>query len=51
MITILKMGIGFYQESTYQDRAEIWDNFHAVSLFYRLQLLDEVSGEFWNDET
>lgn len=45
MMTILQMGIGFYQESASHTKLHKWDGFQAVSMFYRMQLLEDIGEE------
>ena len=44
MITVLQIGIKFYQESSLLERSEKWEAFHAVSMFYKLQILRELGN-------
>lgn len=50
MITVLQIGIAFYQESVSREMLQKWENFRAVSMFYRLQWLDEVGEEVLEGE-
>lgn len=49
MLTVLQMGISFYQEACLRKRSAKWDSFHAVSMFYKGQMLEEFEKEFLED--
>lgn len=45
MLTILQIGIKFYQDSVVRNQIQEEVSFDAVSMFYRLQILEELEEE------
>jgi len=49
MISVLQMGISFYQESSMRTSLIQLSGFDAVSMFYRIQIISEIGEEFVKD--